>query len=64
MVVQLDGVAKPSMLAPIPSDRHNPEGGIESPKIIGIGGDDLLAGAASADHNVSIHNIRRSARSK
>ena len=49
---------------PYRSDRHNAEGGIESPKIIRIGGDDLLTGAASADDNVSIHNIRRPARSK
>ena len=49
--------------APVCSDRHNAEGAIESPKIIRVGGDGLLKGAASADNDVSIHNIGRPARS-
>ncbi len=46
------------------SDRHNLKGWIENPKIIRIGRDRPLTGSASADHNVSIHNIGRTTRSK
>ena len=52
------------LLLPVRSDRHNLKGWIESPKIIRIGRDGLLTGTASADHNVSIHNIGRATRSK
>jgi hypothetical protein len=46
------------------SDGHDLHGGIESPKVIRIGRDRRLTGPAGADHNVSIHNIRRCARRK
>jgi hypothetical protein len=54
----------PSVFASICSDRHNTQGWIERPKIIRVGGDDLLTGPASADDNVGIHNIRRPAGGK
>ncbi len=52
------------LLLRVQSDRHKLECWIESPKIIRIGRDGPLTGTASADHNVSIHNVGCTARSK
>ena len=60
----LSGVSHLGALLPVRSDRHNLKGWIKSPKIIRIGRDGLLTGSASADHNVSIHNIGCATRSK
>ena len=46
------------------SDRYNPEGRIESPKIIWVRRDGLLPGSAGADHDMRIYNIGCPARSE
>lgn len=60
----LSGATHHVLLLPVRSDRHNLKGWIESAKIIRIGRDGLLTGSASANHNVTIHNIGGAARSK
>lgn len=42
----------------VPSQRDQPEGWVKPAQVPGVGGDDWLAGAAGADHDVGIGNVR------